>query len=208
MKYLDEDKSYFIQEHPCIKGSIITLIILVVFFSGIKISKWVQADQANTPISIPVEIKKTGKLIVAESKAKESDKAENDAKIGAIPLWFKNQVNISYYGKSSVIYDLDKTTAQANTLIKTVTVSAPKPEIETHLLMDTYDEKEITQTVFNPVTGKEINGVAKKIEKKLNEMAKNSELPNEGKKSFEKRMKKWITSQDAYKDYKVKFKYA
>ncbi len=209
MKYLDEDnKSYFIQEHPCIKGSIITLFILIVFFSGIKISQWMQSEQANTPISIPVEIRKTGELIVAKSKGHESDEAKTDASIGKIPLWYKNQIDITCYGESYVIYDLDKTTAQANTLTKTVTVSAPKYKIKTHLDLDTYDEKEVKQTIFNPVTGSEINEAENRIEKKLNDLAKDSELPASGKKSFEKRMTKWITSQDAYKDYKVKFKYA
>ena len=34
------------------------------------------------------------------------------------------------------------------------------------------------------------------------------ELPQEAETSFEEHMTKWITDQDAYKDYIVKFKYA
>ena len=43
---------------------------------------------------------------------------------------------------------------------------------------------------------------------KLNDVAMKSELPQEAETSFEEHMTKWITDQDAYKDYTVKFKYA
>lgn len=210
MNYLD-DKDYedvsFIRKHPEIKGVIITLVVLIISFSSIGLYKVMNPpkEEVNT---INVEIEQKGKLIVAEAQAHDTDIAKAKAKIGPLPLWYDNSVEYDCYAKSTVTYDLDQTKATANTLTKVVTVKAPKQEVETHLMLDTYKSINENQTIFNPVDDKDLNKSQKKLQKRLNDDAKKSELPQEAKTSFEEHMTKWITDQDAYKDYTVKFKYA
>ena len=103
---------------------------------------------------------------------------------------------------------MDQSKATANTLTKVVTVRAPKQEVETHLMLDTYKSIKENQTIFNPVDDKDLNKSQRKLQKRLNDAAMKSELPQEAETSFEEHMTKWITDQDAYKDYIVKFKYA
>lgn len=210
MNYLD-DKDYedvsFIRKHPEIKGVIITLAVLIISFSSIGLYKAMNPpkEEVNT---INVEIEKKGKLIVAEAQAHDTDIAKAKAKIGPVSLWYDNSIEYDCYAKSTVTYDLDQTKATANTLTKIVTVKAPEQEIETHLMLDTYKSIKENQTIFNPVDDKDLNKSQKKLQKRLNDDAKKSELPQEAKTLFEEHMTKWITDQDAYKDYTVKFKYA
>lgn len=210
MNYLD-DKDYedvsFIRKHPEIKGVIITLAVLIISFSSIGLYKVMNPpkEEVNT---INVEIEQKGKLIVAEAQAHDTDIAKAKAKIGPVSLWYDNSIEYDCYAKSTVTYDLDQTKATANTLTKIVTVKAPEQEIETHLMLDTYKSIKENQTIFNPVDDKDLNKSQKKLQKRLNDDAKKSELPQEAKTSFEEHMTKWITDQDAYKDYTVKFKYA
>ena len=200
MNYLD-DKDYedvsFIKKHPEIKGVFITIAVLVISFSSIGIYKLANPpkEEVNT---INVEIEKKGKLIVAETEAHDTDVATSQAMVGPVPLWYDN----------SVEYDLDQTKATANTLTKVVTVKAPRQEVETHLMLDTYKSIKENQTIFNPVDDKDLNKSQRELQKRLNEAALQSELPQEAQTSFEEHMAKWITNQDAYKDYTVKFKYA
>lgn len=210
MNYLD-DRDYedvsFLKKHPTIKGVFITIAILVISFSSIGLYKVMNPpkEEVNT---INVEIEKKGKLIVAEAQAHDTDIAKAKAKIGPVSLWYNNSIEYDCYAKSTVTYDLDQTKATANTLTKVVTVKAPEQEIETHLMLDTYKNIKKNQTIFNPVDDKDLNKSQKKLQKRLNDDAKKSELPQEAKTSFEEHMTKWITNQDAYKDYTVKFKYA
>lgn len=210
MNYLDdrdcEDVS-FLKKYPTIKGVFITIAILVISFSSIGLYKVMNPpkEEVNT---INVEIEKKGKLIVAEAQAHDTDIAKAKAKIGPVSLWYNNSIEYDCYAKSTVTYDLDQTKATANTLTKVVTVKAPEQEIETHLMLDTYKSIKENQTIFNPVDDKDLNKSQKKLQKRLNDDAKKSELPQEAKTSFEEHMTKWITDQDAYKDYTVKFKYA
>ena len=210
MNYLDdrdcEDVS-FLKKYPTIKGVFITIAILVISFSSIGLYKVMNPpkEEVNT---INVEIEKKGKLIVAEAQAHDTDIAKAKAKIGPVSLWYNNSIEYDCYAKSTVTYDLDQTKATANTLTKVVTVKAPEQEIETHLMLDTYKSIKENQTIFNPVDDKDLNKSQKKLQKRLNDDAKKSELPQEAKTSFEEHMTKWITNQDAYKDYTVKFKYA
>lgn len=210
MNYLD-DRDYedvsFLKKHPTIKGFFITIAVLVISFSSIGLYKVMNPpkEEVNT---INVEIEKKGKLIVAEAQAHDTDIAKAKAKIGPVSLWYDNSIEYDCYAKSTVTYDLDQTKATANTLTKVVTVKAPEQEIETHLMLDTYKSIKENQTIFNPVDDKDLNKSQKKLQKRLNDDAKKSELPQEAKTSFEEHMTKWITDQDAYKDYTVKFKYA
>ena len=210
MNYLD-DRDYedvsFLKKHPTIKGVFITIAVLVISFSSIGLYKVMNPpkEEVNT---INVEIEKKGKLIVAEAQAHDTDIAKAKAKIGPVSLWYDNSIEYDCYAKSTVTYDLDQTKATANTLTKVVTVKAPEQEIETHLMLDTYKSIKKNQTIFNPVDDKDLNKSQKKLQKRLNDDAKKSELPQEAKTSFEEHMTKWITDQDAFKDYTVKFKYA
>lgn len=210
MNYLD-DRDYedvsFLKKHPTIKGVFITIAVLVISFSSIGLYKVMNPpkEEVNT---INVEIEKKGKLIVAEAQAHDTDIAKAKAKIGPVSLWYNNSIEYDCYAKSTVTYDLDQTKATANTLTKVVTVKAPEQEIETHLMLDTYKNIKKNQTIFNPVDDKDLNKSQKKLQKRLNDDAKKSELPQEAKTSFEEHMTKWITDQDAFKDYTVKFKYA
>lgn len=210
MNYLD-DRDYedvsFLKKHPTIKGFFITIAVLVISFSSIGLYKVMNPpkEEVNT---INVEIEKKGKLIVAEAQAHDTDIAKAKAKIGPVSLWYDNSIEYDCYAKSTVTYDLDQTKATANTLTKVVTVKAPEQEIETRLMLDTYKNIKKNQTIFNPVDDKDLNKSQKKLQKRLNDDAKKSELPQEAKTSFEEHMTKWITDQDAYKDYTVKFKYA
>lgn len=210
MNYLD-DKDYedvsFIKKHPTIKGVIITIAVLVISFSSIRLYKVMNPpkEEVNT---INVEIEKKGKLIVAETEAHDTDVATSQAMVGPVPLWYDNSVEYDCYAKSTVTYDLDKTKATANTLTKVVTVKAPKQEVETHLMLDTYKSIKENQTIFNPVDDKDLNKSQRKLQKRLNDAAMKSELSQEAETSFEEHMTKWITDQEAYKDYTVKFKYA
>jgi len=210
MNYLDDrdyDDVSFIKKHPTIKGVIITLAVFIISFSSIRLYKVMNPpkEEVNT---INVEIEKKGKLIVAETEAHDTDVATSQAMVGPVPLWYDNSVEYDCYAKSTVTYDLDQTKATANTLTKVVTVKAPKQEVETHLMLDTYKSIKENQTIFNPVSDEDLNKSQKKLQKRLNDAAMKSELPQEAKTSFEERMTKWITDQDAYKDYTVKFKYA
>ena len=210
MNYLD-DRDYedvsFLKKHPTIKGFFITIAVLVISFSSIGLYKVMNPpkEEVNT---INVEIEKKGKLIVAEAQAHDTDIAKAKAKIGPVSLWYNNSIEYDCYAKSTVTYDLDQTKATANMLTKVVTVKAPEQEIETHLMLDTYKSIKENQTIFNPVDDEDLNKSQKKLQKRLNDDAKKSELPQEAKTSFEEHMTKWITDQDAYKDYTVKFKYA
>lgn len=211
MNYLD-DRDYedvsFIKKHPTIKGVIITLVCIVVFMIGAGFTKLTTPNPEDEVKTINVEIEKKGKLIVAETEAHDTDVAISQAKIGPVSLWYDNSVEYDCYAKSTVTYDLDQTKATANTLTKVVTVKAPKQEVETHLMLDTYKSIKENQTIFNPVDDKDLNKSQKKLQKRLNDAAMKSELPQEAQTSFEEHMTKWITVQDAYKDYTVKFKYA
>lgn len=210
MNYLD-DRDYedvsFLKKSPTIKGVFITIAVLVISFSSIGLYKVMNPpkEEVNT---INVEIEQKGKLIVAEAQAHDTDIAKAKAKIGPVSLWYDNSIEYDCYAKSTVTYDLDQTKATANTLTKVVTVKAPEQEIETRLMLDTYKNIKKNQTIFNPVDDKDLNKSQKKLQKRLNDDAKKSELPQEAKTSFEEHMTKWITNQDAYKDYTVKFKYA
>ena len=207
MNYLD-DRDYedvsFIKKHPEIKGVFITIAVLVISFLSIGIYKLANPpkEEVNT---INVEIEKKGKLIVAETEAHDTDVATSQAMVGPVPLWYDNSVEYDCCAKSTVTYDLDQTKATANTLTKVVT---PKQEVETHLMLDTYKSINENQTIFNPVDDKDLNKSQRELQKRLNEAALQSELPQEAQTSFEEHMTKWITNQDAYKDYTVKFKYA
>lgn len=207
-----EDRDYenvsFLKQHPTIKGVIITLVCIGIFMIGASFNKLITPNPEEEVKTVNVEIEQKGKLIVAEANAHDTDIAKAQAKIGFVPLWYENTVEYDCYAKSTVTYDLDQTKITANTLTKTVTVKAPKQEIETHLMLDTYKSIKQNQTIFNPVSDKDMNKSQKKLQKRLNEDAKKSELPKEGQGSFEEHMTKWITAQDAYKDYTVKFKYA
>lgn len=147
-------------------------------------------------------------MIVAETEAHDTDVATSQAMVGPVPLWYDNSVEYDCCAKSTVTYDLDQTKATANTLTKVVTVKAPRQEVETHLMLDTYKSIKENQTIFNPVDDKDLNKSQKELQKRLNDVAMKSELPQEAETSFEEHMTKWITDQDAYKDYTVKFKYA
>lgn len=210
MNYLD-DRDYedvsFIKKHPEIKGVFITIAVLVISFSSVGLYKFMNPpkEEVNT---INVEIEKKGKLIVAETEAHDTDVATSQAMVGPVPLWYDNSVEYDCCAKSTVTYDLDQTKATANTLTKVVTVKAPKQEVETHLMLDTYKSINENQTIFNPVDDKDLNKSQRKLQKRLNDAAMKSELPQEAETSFEEHMTKWITDQDAYKDYTVKFKYA
>lgn len=210
MNYLD-DKDYedvsFLKKHPTIKGVFITIAVLVISISSIGLYKVMNPpkEEVNT---INVEIEKKGKLIVAETEAHDTDVTTSQAKIGPVSLWYDNSVEYDCCAKSTVSYDLDQTKATANTLTKVVTVKAPKQEVETHLMLDTYKSINENQTIFNPVDDKDLNKSQRKLQKRLNDAAMKSELPQEAETSFEEHMTKWITDQDAYKDYTVKFKYA
>jgi len=181
--------------------------VLVISFLSIGIYKLANPpkEEVNT---INVEIEKKGKLIVAETEAHDTDVATSQAMVGPVPLWYDNSVEYDCCAKSTVTYDLDQTKATANTLTKVVTVKAPKQEVETHLMLDTYKSINENQTIFNPVDDKDLNKSQRELQKRLNEAALQSELPQEAQTSFEEHMTKWITNQDAYKDYTVKFKYA
>lgn len=207
-----EDRDYddvsFLKQHPTIKGVIITLVCIGIFMIGASFNKLITPNSEEEGKTVNVEIEQKGKLIVAEANAHEADIAKAQAKIGFVPLWYENTVEYDCYAKSTVTYDLDQTKITANTLTKTVTVKAPNQEIETHLMLDTYKSVKQNQTIFNPVSDKDLNKSQKKLQKRLNEDAKKPELPKEGQTSFEERMTKWITAQDAYKDYTLKFKYA
>lgn len=202
-----EDVS-FLSQHPGLKGSIITIAIIVVFMFGVGFKTITQSGNEIKPRNVVVEIKEKGQLVVAESITKGKKTAISPAKAGIISLWYNNEVGYQCDALSSVSYNLDKTSATANTFTKTVTVKAPKQELETHLLNDTYENTKSKQTIFNPVTDEDVNQSQIELEKELNEKVAKSNLSKEGQKSFEKRMRKWITQQDAYKDYKVNFKYA
>lgn len=211
MNYLD-DRDYedvsFIKKHPEIKGVIITLACIVIFMIGASFTKLTTPKPKEEVNTINVEIEKKGKLIVAETEAHDTDVATSQAMVGPVPLWYDNSVEYDCYAKSTVTYDLDQTKATANTLTKVVTVKAPKQEVETHLMLDTYKSIKENQTIFNPVDDKDLNKSQKELQKRLNDAAMKSELPQEAETSFEEHMTKWITDQDAYKDYTVKFKYA
>lgn len=202
-----EDVSFF-KQHPTIKGIIITLVCVGAFMVGAGFNKLITPNPEDQVKSVIVEIEQKGKLEVAEANASDSDVATSNAKIGPIPLWYDNSIEYSQIAKSIATYDLDQTKITANTLTKTVTVKAPKVEIETHLITDTYKKNKENQTIFNPVSDENLNKSKMKLEKKLNEAAKKSDLPQKAKTSFEDRMTKLITDLAAYKDYKVKFKYA
>lgn len=197
----------FLNQYPALKGSIITIIVLVIFMCGVGFKTIMQNDNEIKPRNVVVEIKKTGKLVVAQSKIKGKETVTSQARAGIIPLWYDNEVRFQCYALSTVSYNLDKTSATADAFTKTVTVKAPKQELETHLLNDTYENIKSKQTFFNPVTDEDVNQSQVKLEKELKKEVAKSNLPKEGQKSFEKRMTKWITQQDAYKDYTVKFKY-
>ena len=211
MNYLD-DRDYedvsFIKKHPEIKGVIITLACIGLLIIGAGFTKLTTPKPKEEVNTINVEIEKKGKLIVAETEAHDTDVATSQAKIGPLPLWYDNSVEYDCCAKSTVTYDLDQTKIIANTLTKAVTVKAPKQEVETHLMLDTYKSIKENQTVFNPVDDKDLNKSQKELQKRLNDAAMKSELPQEAETSFEEHMTKWITDQDAYKDYTVKFKYA
>lgn len=211
MNYLD-DRDYedvsFIKKHPEIKGVIITLACIVVFMIGASFAKLTTPNPEDEVNTINVEVEKKGKLIVAETETHDTDVATSQAMVGPVPLWYDNSVEYDCYAKSTVTYDLDQTKATANTLTKVVTVKAPKQEVETHLMLDTYKSIKENQTIFNPVDDKDLNKSQRELQKRLNDAARKSELPQEAETSFEERMTKWITDQDAYKDYTVKFKYA
>ena len=211
MNYLD-DRDYedvsFIKKHPEIKGVIITLACIVIFMIGASFTKLTTPKPKEEVNTINVEIEKKGKLIVAETEAHDTDVATSQAMVGPVPLWYDNSVEYDCCAKSTVTYDLDQTKATANTLTKVVTVKAPKQEVETHLMLDTYKSIKENQTIFNPVDDKDLNKSQKELQKRLNDAAMKSELPQEAETSFEEHMIKWITDQDAYKDYTVKFKYA
>lgn len=211
MNYLD-DRDYedvsFIQKHPTIKVVFITLACIGLLIIGAGFTKLITPNPEDEVNTINVEIEQKGKLIVAETEAHDTDVATSQAMVGPVPLWYDNSVEYDCYAKSTVTYDLNQTKATANTLTKVVTVKAPKQEVETHLMLDTYKSIKENQTIFNPVDDKDLNKSQKKLQKRLNDAAMKSELPQEAKTSFEERMTKWITDQDAYKDYTVKFKYA
>lgn len=211
MNYLD-DKDYedvsFIRKHPTIKGVIITLACIVVFMIGAGFTKLTTPNPEEEVKTINVEIEQKGKLIVAETEAHDTDVATSQAMVGPVPLWYDNSIEYDCCAKSTVTYDLDQTKATANTLTKVVTVKAPKQEVETHLMLDTYKRIKENQTIFNPVDDEDLNKSQRELQKRLNDAAMKSELPQEAKTSFEEHMTKWITDQDAYKDYTVKFKYA
>lgn len=211
MNYLD-DRDYedvsFIKKHPSIKGVFITLACIVVFMIGAGFTKLTTPNPEDEVNTINVEIEQKGKLIVAEAQAHDTDIAKAKAKIGPVSLWYDNSIEYDCYAKSTVTYDLDQTKATANTLTKVVTVKAPKQEVETHLMLDTYKSIKENQTIFNPVDDEDLNKSQKELQKRLNDAAMKSELPQEAQTSFEEHMTKWITDQDAYKDYTVKFKYA
>lgn len=211
MNYLD-DRDYedvsFIKKHPEIKGVIITLACIVIFMIGASFTKLTTPKPKEEVNTINVEIEKKGKLIVAETEAHDTDVATSQAMVGPVPLWYDNSVEYDCYAKSTVTYDLDQTKATANTLTKVVTVKAPKQEVETHLMLDTYKSIKENQTIFNPVDDKDLNKSQRELQERLNDAAMKSKLPQEAETSFEEHMTKWITDQDAYKDYTVKFKYA
>lgn len=211
MNYLD-DRDYedvsFIKKHPEIKGVIITLACIVIFMIGASFTKLTTPKPKEEVNTINVEIEKKGKLIVAETEAHDTDVATSQAMVGPVPLWYDNSVEYDCCAKSTVTYDLDQTKATANTLTKVVTVKAPKQEVETHLMLDTYKSIKENQTIFNPADDEDLNKSQKELQKRLNDAAMKSELPQEAETSFEEHMTKWITDQDAYKDYTVKFKYA
>lgn len=211
MNYLDDrdyDDVSFIRKHPTIKGVFITLACIGLLMIGSGFTKLMTPNPEDEVNTINVEIEKKGKLIVAETEAHDTDVATSQAKIGPLPLWYDNSVEYDCCAKSTVTYDLDQTKATANTLTKVVTVKAPKQEVETHLMLDTYKSIKENQTIFNPVDDKDLNKSQRKLQKRLNDAAIKSELPQEAETSFEEHMTKWITDQDAYKDYTVKFKYA
>lgn len=211
MNYLD-DRDYedvsFIKKHPEIKGVIITLACIGLLIIGAGFAKLTTPKPKEEVNTINVEIEKKGKLIVAETEAHDTDVATSQAMVGPVPLWYDNSVEYDCCAKSTVTYDLDQTKATANTLTKVVTVKASKQEVETHLMLDTYKSIKENQTIFNPVDDEDLNKSQRELQKRLNDAAMKSELPQEAETSFEEHMTKWIIDQDAYKDYTVKFKYA
>ena len=130
-----EDRDYenvsFLKQHPTINGVIITLVCIRIFMIGASFNKLITPNPEEEVKTVNVEIEQKGKLIVAEANAHDTDIAKAQAKIGFVPLWYENTVEYD-------CYDLDQTKITANTLTKTVTVKAPKQEIETHLMLDTY----------------------------------------------------------------------
>lgn len=211
MNYLD-DRDYedvsFIKKHPEIKGVIITLACIGLLIIGAGFTKLTTPNPEDEVKTINVEIEKKGKLIGAETEAHDTDAATSQAMVGPVPLWYDNSVEYDCCAKSTVTYDLDQTKATANTLTKVVTVKAPKQEVETHLMLDTYKSVKENQTIFNPVDDKDLNKSQRELQKRLNDAAMKSKLPQKAETSFEEHMTKWITDQDVYKEYTVKFKYA
>lgn len=202
-----EDNDSFLQEHPSVKGAVIAVVIIIVLLAAFGVVNW-KISKQNSMTNVVVEIFKKGEFIAAESNIKKSELIKKPAKIKNIPLWYENQSKITIYGTTYAIYDLDKTNISANNLTHTITVCAPKLKMETHLNLDTYEEKIIKDSMFNPVKGKDINDKEKEIENKINEDANNSDLSKEAQKSFKKRIKKYIHKMDQYKDYDIKFEFA